>query len=98
MNPKEITKSSEFRKIAHARWRVSLGLTAVMIGAYFSYILILAKKKDLLAIEMGNGLPIGIPVGVGLIVLAWVLTGIYIVWANSFHDEQVKELKKSLER
>lgn len=98
MDPKEITRSPKFLKITRGRIIVSTVLSFVMVGSYFSYILVLAKRKDLLAVEMGNGLPIGIPIGVGLILLAWVLTGVYILWANSFHDSEVQKLKHALEK
>ena len=98
MDPKEITRSSEFIKISRGRKLVSTLLSFVMVGAYFAYILTLAKRKDWLAVEMGNGPPVGIPVGVGLILLAWVLTGVYIWWANSYHDHEVKKLRSTLEK
>lgn len=98
MDPKEITRSSEFLRISRGRKLVSTVLSFIMVGAYFAYILILAKRKDWLAVEMGNGLPVGIPVGVGLILLAWLLTGVYIMWANSSHDREVKKLRSALEK
>lgn len=98
MDAQAVTHSDSFRKISRSRKIVSLGLSLVMFTSYFAYILILAKRKEWLAREMHNGLPIGIPVGVGLILLAWALTGIYVLWANSSHDRKVHALKSALER
>jgi uncharacterized membrane protein (DUF485 family) len=36
--------------------------------------------------------PIGIPLGAGVIVGSWVLTAIYIVWANQRYDPEAKRL------
>jgi uncharacterized membrane protein (DUF485 family) len=37
---------------------------------------------------------LGLPVGIGVLLSAWVLTGIYIWWANRYHDNRVREIKK----
>ena len=39
---------------------------------------------------------IGIPIAVGTILGSWVLTGIYIFWANTKYDKMVKDLKDKI--
>ncbi len=49
-----------------------------MLVAYFGYIALVAFDKSLLARPIGGGVTsLGIPVGVGLILLAILLTGLY---------------------
>ena len=36
---------------------------------------------------------LGIPLGVGVIILAWLLTMIYVAWANRSHDAEVSKLR-----
>ncbi|MHB8622720.1 MAG: DUF485 domain-containing protein [Sulfuricaulis sp.] len=83
----------EFHALVAQRWAVSLGLTAAMLCAYFGYILVLAFDKSVLAAKIGDHLTIGIPIGVGVIVFAWVLTGIYVWWANRYYDKTVKQIR-----
>ena len=83
----------EFRALVRQRWAVSLGLTVAMLCGYFGFILVLAFDKSLLAAKIGEHLTIGIPVGVGVITFAWVLTGIYVWWANRYYDKTVKQIR-----
>ncbi len=83
----------EFRALVRQRWAVSLGLTVAMLCGYFGFILVLAFDKSLLAAKIGEHLTIGIPVGVGIITFAWVLTGIYVWWANRYYDKTVKQIR-----
>ncbi len=92
----KIQESEEFRKFVLKKWTFSLILTAVMLLAYFGFILIIAFNKEILATKISSGLTLGIPVGLGIIVLAWVLTGVYVRWANNHYDKKVEELKKKL--
>jgi uncharacterized membrane protein (DUF485 family) len=64
---------------------------------YFGFIGLIAFKKEFLAQKLGEGATtIGIPIAVATIVLSWVLTGIYIYWANSKYDAMVKKVKEKV--
>ncbi len=89
----QIVESVEFRSLVQTRGRVALSLAITMFVAYFSFILCLAVNKESLAWELFEDTPVGIPIGVGLILFAWVLTGIYISWANLAYDKRVGALK-----
>jgi uncharacterized membrane protein (DUF485 family) len=92
----EILGSREFRGLVRRRWLVSLVLTAGMFLAYFGFILVLAFHKESLATRIGEHLTVGIPVGLGVILFAWVLTGLYVWWANSRYDAAVSALKDQI--
>lgn len=92
----EVLRSPEFQTLVRRRWAVSLTLTAVMLIAYFGFVLVLAFQKESLAARIGEHLTMGIPVGLGVILLAWVLTGIYVWWANGRYDAAVAGLKNDL--
>jgi uncharacterized membrane protein (DUF485 family) len=47
---------------------------------------------------LSEGLSVGIPVGLFVIVLAWALTGIYVFWANDKFDSAVNAIRQSLKR
>ncbi len=92
----EVLKSEEFKRLAKKRWTVSLLLTFVMLLVYFGFLLLVAYDKELLQTKVGEYTTIAIPLGIGLIIFAWIMTGIYISWANKVYDTEVEELKKKL--
>jgi uncharacterized membrane protein (DUF485 family) len=92
MNNK-IINTPAFKAFVRQRWRVSLLLTFIMLVIYFGFILTIAFHKDWLSYKIGEHTPIGLPIGVGIIISAWLLTGIYVSWANNVYDKKVEELK-----
>ena len=93
---KEILDSEKFRNLVTKRLKVSLSLTALMLLVYFGFILTIAFYKELLAIKIGEHITLGLPIGIGIIVFAWMLTGIYTRWANNKYDKSVRELRNEI--
>jgi uncharacterized membrane protein (DUF485 family) len=86
--------SPEFKQLVGRRWRISVLLTATLFVIYYGYILLVAANKPFMARRLGDGVTtIGIPLGVAVIVLSWVLTAIYVIWANRTHDGNVDRLR-----
>lgn len=85
--------SPHFKQMVATRWTVSVALTAVLFLVYYGYILLIAVDKTLMARRIGEVTTLGIPLGVAVILLSWVLTAIYVVWANRVHDVEVRRLK-----
>ncbi len=79
--------------LAARRWRVALPLTLAMLAIYFGFILLIAFDKPLMGQLLGEGLSLGMLFGALVIVSAWVLTGIYIWWANNHYDPHIRALK-----
>jgi uncharacterized membrane protein (DUF485 family) len=90
----EMLDSHEFRQMVSRRWTVSVILTTLLFFIYYGYIVLIAVNKPFLARRIGEGVTtLGIPMGVGVIVLAWILTAVYVVWANTVHDTEVRRLR-----
>ena len=83
---------TRFQELVTRKRAVSAVLSALILVAYFGFILILAFRRDLLALKVGEHLTLGVPVGLAVILSACVLTGIYVAWANSVYDESVRDL------
>jgi uncharacterized membrane protein (DUF485 family) len=92
----EILESEKFKDLVKKRLKVSLSLTALMLAVYFGFILIIAFYKEILAIKIGEHITLGLPVGIGIIVFAWLLTGVYTRWANRDYDKSVRELRNEI--
>ena len=89
---------TEFQNLVKAKWTISLCLAAVMLAIYFGFILVLAFNKQILAHKLGEFMNVGLPVGLGVILSACVLTGIYVAWANSSYDKTVKNIIDHMKR
>jgi len=97
-HPLESMDREKFQELVVSKWKISLSLAAAMMVAYFGFILVLAYAPWLLSVKIGEHMTLGIPVGIMVIVLAFVLTGIYVFWANSSYDRKVHEVLKSMRR
>ncbi|NTV14986.1 MAG: DUF485 domain-containing protein [Desulfobulbaceae bacterium] len=91
-----ILDDPEFKELASQKNKVSLILTIAELVLYFGFIALIAYNKPFMGqkISEGSAITIGIPIAVGVIILSWVLTGVYIYWANNTYDEMVKRVKK----
>lgn len=91
--PREVLESPGFKALVRAKWLVSTVLTLTLFVVYYGYILLIAYDKAVLARKVGAATTLGIPLGVIVIVLAWVLTAVYVAWANTKHDDAVRKLR-----
>lgn len=78
--------------IAATRWRIAIWLSVFMLTAYYGFILLVAFNKPLLSGLLNPGLSLGILLGALVIVFAWVLTFIYVRWANTTYDSELHHL------
>lgn len=83
----------EIARLSASRWRIAVALTAAMMAIYFGFILLVAFNKPLLGWQIVPGLSLGILLGALVIVLAWVLIGVYTRWANRHYDVEVRRLR-----
>jgi uncharacterized membrane protein (DUF485 family) len=93
---KEMMESPDFKKLVSTRWSVSLTLLFLVFVVYYGYILLIAYNKPFMATRIGEYTTLGIPIGIAVIVLSWILTFIYVLWANTKYDNEVKRLKEQL--
>ena len=90
----QVENDPRFQELVRKRSRFSWTLSAITLVLYVSFIILIAFDPQWLGTPLGEGLTItrGIPVGVGLIVSAFVLTGIYTVRANGEFDRLTAEI------
>ena len=91
---RDVLGSTEFRQLVARRWRVSLLLTAMLFVIYYGYIILIATNRQVLSHRLGTGTTTsGILLAAAVIVGAWLLTAVYVVWANRHYDPAVAELR-----
>jgi uncharacterized membrane protein (DUF485 family) len=67
------------------------------MAVYYGFIFLIAFGKPVLAKKITENVTLGIPVGIGVIVLSCLFTGIYVYWANGKYDPSVAHFKRKLE-
>jgi len=92
----EILNDEDFRSLSSQKNTISVILTILELVLYFGFIALIAFNKPFLASKISGAISIGIPIAVATIFLSWVLTGIYIRWANSKYDVLVKKVKEKI--
>jgi uncharacterized membrane protein (DUF485 family) len=84
-----------FRELVDKRTRFAWQLSAVMLVIYFGFIAVIAFAPKILATPIGSSVTtVGIPVGLFVIVSAFVLTGLYVSRANSKFDPITRQIKE----
>jgi uncharacterized membrane protein (DUF485 family) len=96
ISSRDLLESNEFRGLVRRRWRVALLLTLGLFVVYYGFILLVATQRGLLATRIGEVTTLGIVLGVAVLVLAWLLTAAYVVWANRNYDPEVQRLRDRL--
>ena len=92
----QILQSAAFKKLVKTRWNISLSFTFIMLFVYIGFLMVVAYQKDTLKMPLGDSLNLAIVVGLGIIIFSWLITGVYVYWANNYYDAAVKEIKKDL--
>jgi uncharacterized membrane protein (DUF485 family) len=86
-------RDERLRLLAARRLRVALSLTGAMIVVYFGFIALIAYDRPLLAVRVVPGLTLGILLGALVIIVSWLLTYVYVRWANTHYDTALQELQ-----
>lgn len=85
---RRIEQHPQFKELVAKRERFAWLLSIIMLGLYCAFILLIAFAPQLLGAPLwaGSSITWGIPLGVGLILAAFVLTGLYVRRANGEFD------------
>jgi uncharacterized membrane protein (DUF485 family) len=90
-----VRQNPKFQELVKTRTSFGWQLTIVMLAIYYGFILVVAFKKEWLAVKLGAGvMTVGIPVGVAVILSAFILTGIYVARANRDYDALIAAIKE----
>ncbi|GHD72206.1 DUF485 domain-containing protein [Vogesella fluminis] len=83
-----VQSNPKFKELVHKRTRLGWQLSILMLAIYYGFILVLAFAPNVLGASLSGGTTtVGIPVGILIIISAFVLTGIYVRKANTEFDQ-----------
>jgi len=85
-----------FKELVSRRRRFTLLLSVATLVPYYIFILVAALSPGVLArrISAYSSVSVGWPVGVAIILGAWLLTGLYVRRANGEFDDITRELMR----
>jgi uncharacterized membrane protein (DUF485 family) len=89
----QLLNDPDFKELMRQKNLISTILTIVMLVVYLGFIVLLAFAPQVLATKVGRGASLGIPLGIGVIIIAWILTGVYVRWANTRYDALVAAVR-----
>jgi uncharacterized membrane protein (DUF485 family) len=92
-----IKEDPNFQTLVRERSKFAWRLTAAMLFVYFTFILVIAFDPSLLGTPLSSDTvtTVGIPVGIFVIIFAFVVTGIYVNRANGEFDELTRKIKNN---
>lgn len=88
-----VKRDPRFQELVGKRTRFAWLLSGAMLAIYFGFIFIIAFAPRSLGVPIGAGVTtVGIPLGLFVIVSAFVLTGVYVHRANSEFDAITRKI------
>ena len=94
----KIKANPDYQELISKRTGFAVKLSIAMLVVYFTFILTIAFNPSALGapISADSVTTIGIPIGIAVIVFAFVLTGIYTSRANGEFDDLTNKIKNSI--
>ena len=93
-----ILQNPKFKEMVSRKSKLSWTLTIIMLVIYVGFMLLVGYNKEFLMSSFSGGVTTwGIPLGLGIIVLSFVLCGVYSYIANNSFDQLNAEAMKEVE-
>jgi uncharacterized membrane protein (DUF485 family) len=91
---RRIYADPEFHELERKRGRFSWLLAGIVLASYYTFILIIAFAPELFATPVCEGTIItwGLPAGIFVILLSFLLTGVYVHRANTEFDHLTRDI------
>ena len=83
-----IENNAHFRELVEKRQRFAVILSLIVLAIYVCFIMLIAFAPGWLGTPLyaGTSVTRGIPIGVGVILISFILTGVYVWRANGEFD------------
>mgnify|MGYP002713209996 FL=1 len=94
----KIKSDPNYQELVSKRNGFAIKLSIAMLVVYFTFILTIAFSPSALGTPLSSGsvTTIGIPIGISVIIFAFILTGIYTKRANGEFDDLNNKIKESV--
>jgi len=93
----QVKNNPKYQKLVSERSRFAWTLSIIMLVVYYAFIMTIAFSPETLGTKIGSGvMTIGIPIGIAIIFISFILAGIYVRRANGEFDQLTKEVRDEL--
>ena len=93
-----ILQNPKFKEMVRKKSNLSWTLTAIMLFVYVGFMLLVGYNKEFLLSSISGGVTTwGIPLGLSIIVLSFVLCGVYSYIANNKLDQLNADAMREVE-
>ncbi|MEK8019286.1 MAG: DUF485 domain-containing protein [Candidatus Parabeggiatoa sp.] len=94
----KIKNNPKYHELVSKRSRFAWILSIIVLVIYYAFIMVIAFSPQTLAMKISEAsvITIGIPIGILIIISAFMLTGIYVWRANGEFDNLTKQIKEGL--
>jgi uncharacterized membrane protein (DUF485 family) len=92
-----VQASPEFQELRNRLRRFVFPMTGLFLIWYFAYVLLGAFAHDFMAIKVWGNINVGLLIGLGQFVSTFVITAIYVTWANRELDPRAEAIRAELE-
>ena len=89
-----LLEDPEFKDLVARKNRFSIILTVITLVIYYGFILLIAFKPGVFSNKVAGNVTFGIALGIGVILTCWLLTGVYVRWANQRYDAMVARIQE----
>jgi uncharacterized membrane protein (DUF485 family) len=89
----DIKRNPKYQQLVHERSSFGWTLSIIMLVIYVGFILLIGYAPKFLGTPIGSGvMTIGIPIGLAVILSAFILVGIYVFRANATYDSLIRDI------
>ena len=92
-----VQASPEFQERRNRLRRFVFPMSALFLICYFAYVLLGAFAHDCMATKLWGNINVGLLIGLGQFVSTFVITGIYVRFANRELDPRAEAIRAELE-
>ena len=94
----QILQNPKFKEMVSRKSKLSWTLTTIMLVVYVGFMLLVGYNKEFLMTSVSGGVTtIGMPLGLSIIVLSFVLCGVYSYISNNKLDALNEEAMREVE-
>ena len=93
----EVQRSEQFQELKRRHRSIAFPLAAAFLAWYFLYVLMADYAHDFMAKKVAGNIPVGLVFGLLQFVSTFVITALYVRYANKNLDPIAEELRNELE-
>lgn len=84
-----VRANPKFKELTRKRGRLAVVLSLIVLGGYYALMMAVAFAPDVLRQPLAEGsmISVGFPISAVVIIVSWLLTGVYSYFANGEFED-----------